>query len=126
MLTVYLTEENLLKLLDQVTNPAAVSSCFLINGSANHLETLYLSKRNITTLLSKLERSRRGEQTYCAIIKNDVNHSKYPCSQQFFVIATDTPFPNHCSIKVHALADEEYYTDRSPGPVNEKDLKREV
>ena len=33
------------------------------------MTTVYLSKRNLLTLLSKLERLERGEETACAIVK---------------------------------------------------------
>jgi len=33
------------------------------------METLYLSRRNLLTLLSKLDRKEKGESTTCAIVK---------------------------------------------------------
>ena len=71
------------------------------------METLYLSRRNLLTLLSKLDRKKNGEMTQCCIIKCDNQHPKYPQSMD--------------SIAVHAIEDDEYYTDRIPGYVNEKD-----
>ena len=39
---------------------------------------VYLSKRNVLTLLSKLNRLAEGEHTYCTLIKQDDRHSTYP------------------------------------------------
>lgn len=71
------------------------------------METLYLTRRNILTLLSKLDRKRNGEDSYCSIIKNDNQHSIYPQTMQ--------------SCLVTAIEDEDYYTDRDAGEVLDKD-----
>ena len=42
------------------------------------MEKLYLSQRNITTLLQKLDRVRNGETSPCTLIKNDTGHPVYP------------------------------------------------
>lgn len=42
------------------------------------MEMLYLSKRDITTLLAKLDSVRNGEVSACTIIKNDTAHPLYP------------------------------------------------
>ena len=42
------------------------------------MEKLYLSKRDITTLLAKLDSVRNGEVSACTIIKNDAAHPVYP------------------------------------------------
>lgn len=39
---------------------------------------VYLTRRNLLTLLSKLDRKRKGEKTACTIVKNDNLHEKYP------------------------------------------------
>lgn len=39
---------------------------------------LYLTRRNLLTLLSKLDRKRKGEETACTLVKNDNLHKKYP------------------------------------------------
>lgn len=39
---------------------------------------VYLTRRNLLTLLSKLDRKGRGERTACTIVKNDNLHDKYP------------------------------------------------
>ena len=55
---------------------------------------VFLSKRNILTLLSKLDRVRLGDQSQCTIIKHDNQHKKYP--------------QNHPEIAVVAVEDEDY------------------
>lgn len=57
---------------------------------------LFLSKRNLLTLLSKLERAERGESTACALIK-----SKGPSPD--FQQTMD-------EIMVVAVLDDEYYS----------------
>jgi len=68
---------------------------------------LYLSKRNLLTLLSKLERLERGEATACTIIK--------------FKIDTDPYRQTMTSIAVIAIPDEKYYTNRAAGPMHPLD-----
>lgn len=70
-------------------------------------QQLYLSRRNLETLLSKLNRKRQGEETSCTLIKRDTEHKKYPQT-----------IPE---IEVIAIEDGDYYTDRLPGPVHPKD-----
>jgi len=67
---------------------------------------VYLSRRNLLTLLNKLDRSKRGDPSACTIVKQDTVHPKYPCTHVTYVTA---------------LEDEEYYTDREPGGVLPKD-----
>lgn len=43
---------------------------------------VYLSRRNLLTLLSKLDRAAKGEETACTIIKTDNVHPKYPQSMK--------------------------------------------
>lgn len=69
--------------------------------------TVYLTRRNLLTLLSKLDRVRAGDQSACTLTKHDTSHPKYPCS-----VVT----------KVTAVEDENYYTDRDPGRVHESDF----
>ena len=66
------------------------------------MEHIYLTRRNLLTLLSKLDRKKAGEETERTIVKNDTVHPTYPCSSPTVVTA---------------LEDEEYYTDRKPGKV---------
>lgn len=71
--------------------------------------TVYLSRRNLLTLLSKLDRNANGDcdVSACCIIKNDNTHPVYPQTMK--------------SIYVIAIEDEVYYTDRLPGVVHPKD-----
>lgn len=56
---------------------------------------IYLSRRNLLTLLSKLDRQANGDETMCTIIKNrNPSPSYQQTMQQIAVIAVD---------------DEEYY-----------------
>lgn len=68
---------------------------------------VYLSRRNLLALLSKLDRKAEGEDTACAIVKNDKAHPKYPQTM--------------ASIEVVAIEDDEYYTGRIAGAVHPKD-----
>lgn len=69
-------------------------------------EKVYLSRRNLITLLHKLNRQARGESTACTIIKNDNTHPTYPQSMP--------------SIMVIAVEDDVYY-NRKPGTVHHAD-----
>ena len=70
------------------------------------MKHVYLSRRNLLTLLSKLDAAIYGDTSACTIIKQDTVHPTYPCSDK---------------IAVTALEDAEYYTDREPGRVHPKD-----
>jgi len=72
------------------------------------MQKVYLSRKNLLTLLSKLDRLKNGESTSCTIIKSDTSHPKYPCSDE---------------IVITAIEDEEYYIDRKPGEIHPKDNK---
>lgn len=69
--------------------------------------TVYLTRRNLLSLLSKLDRAKAGEQTACALIKNDNAHPVYPQTMK--------------SIWVQAVEDDAYYTDRGAGEVHPSD-----
>jgi len=74
------------------------------------MERVYLTRRNLLTLLNKLDRVRRGEASEKTIIKNDTVHPKYPCSSV---------------IMVTAVEDEEYYEEgHLPGKVHPSDEPR--
>jgi hypothetical protein len=75
------------------------------------MQQLYLTRRNLLTLLSKLDRVRRGETSACTLVKQDTLHPIYPCSAVTLVTA---------------LEDEAYYTDRPAGPVHALDEPPEV
>lgn len=68
---------------------------------------VYLSRRNLNTLLNKLNGVKEGRGSFCSLIKNDTIHPKYPAS--------------HSDIVVTAVEDEDYYMDRAPGEVRKED-----
>ena len=70
------------------------------------MKTLYLSRRNLQTLLNKLDRTAAGDISACSIIKHDTAHPEYPCSDV---------------TQVFAIEDIAYYTDRMPGVIHPKD-----
>jgi hypothetical protein len=71
------------------------------------MKQLYLSRRNLLTLLSKLDRLEVGEETACSIIK--------------YANPTD-PYCNSIdSVMVTAIPDELFYTNRAPGEMHPKE-----
>lgn len=71
---------------------------------ASGMNIVYLTRRNLMTLLNKLDRGDDSSQT---IIKYDTVHEKYPCSTVTIVAAVE---------------DEDYYDDdRPPGDVHHLD-----
>ena len=71
---------------------------------------IYLSRRNLLTLLSKLDRQAAGDATACAIIK-----SANPAD----------PYCNTIDqVMVIAVPDDEFYTNRSPGAMHPADEAR--
>lgn len=70
----------------------------------SNMEQIYLSRRNLLTLISKLNRKAKGEPTVCTLLKQDTKHPIYPQTMK--------------QIMVTALEDDEYYKDREPGPIN--------
>lgn len=67
------------------------------------MEKIYLSRRNLLTLINKLDRVKSGGTSHCALIKGDTTHSKYPQTiDQIMVIAVE---------------DKDYYIDREAGEV---------
>jgi hypothetical protein len=75
------------------------------------MQKLYLTRRNLRTLIAKLDRNLKGGSSACTIVKTDTVHPNYPCSDV---------------IEVTALEDDEYYTDREPGlmhPADEKTIR---
>lgn len=71
------------------------------------MQTLYLSKRNLLTLLNKLERAEQGEETNCAIIK--------------YRNEEDPVVNTMKEIKVVAVFDEVLYNNRQAGVMHPKD-----
>ena len=62
---------------------------------------VYLTRRNLLTLLSKLDRVKAGGESACQLSKHDYTHDVYPQS--------------HCVIQVIGVEDADYYTDRPAG-----------
>lgn len=73
------------------------------------MQQLYLTRRNLQTLLNKLDRCRRDgpEASERTLIKGDTSHPDYPSTDE---------------IRVTAIEDEDYYTYRSAGDVYPEDL----
>jgi hypothetical protein len=71
------------------------------------LETIYLSRRNLLTLLSKLDRRATGDETACTLIKYDNT--------------TDPYRPSMDSCRVIAVEDKDYYITRESGIVHPAD-----
>ena len=72
--------------------------------------TIYLSRRNLLALLSKLDRQEAGDETACAIVKY-ANPSDPYCNtiDQVMVIA---------------VPDDEFYANRQPGAMHPLDEVR--
>lgn len=68
---------------------------------------VYLSRRNLLTLLSKLDRKAAGMDTQATLIKRDKTHPIYPQTM--------------AAIEVVAIEDAEYYNSRLPGDVHPDD-----
>lgn len=84
----------------------------------NHL---YLSRRNLLTLLSKLDRVKAGESSACTLIKRDYLHKKYPQSPEEITITAIEDDDNQPMV-ITAIEDEDYYSDREPGEVHPFDI----
>jgi hypothetical protein len=75
------------------------------------VEHVFLSRRNLLTLLNKLDRKATGDNsTLCTIIKNDDAHTKYPQSCPTIVVT--------------AIDDDEYYDTREAGKVHPLDTPK--
>jgi hypothetical protein len=70
-------------------------------------EQIFLSRRHLLVLLSKLDRKAKGDDTACTIIK-------YRNKDDPFVQTMD-------SIAVTAVEDADYYVNRTPGEMHPKD-----
>ena len=73
------------------------------------MEQIYLSRRNLLALLSKLDRKKQGDNTQCTIIK-------YRTETDPYVNSIDC-------VSITAIEDEDFY-NREPGKVHPKDVKR--
>lgn len=72
---------------------------------------VYLSKRNLLTLLSKLDRFEKGEETKCAIIK-------YANPLDPYFLRMDSSVEE---VMVIAIPDDKYYVGRGAGEVHPED-----
>ena len=79
------------------------------------MDHVFLSRRNLLTLLSKLDRKAAGEETTCSIIKNDNAHLEYPQTIAHIMVTAIE------DIEVHAVEDADYYTQREAGPMLAQD-----
>ena len=70
---------------------------------------IYLSRRNLEVLLSKLDRKKAGEDTHCTIVK--------------FKNKDDPFVQTLAKVSIQAVEDEEYYVNRPAGAMHEKDVK---
>lgn len=72
------------------------------------IHKIYLSRRNLLSLLSKLDRKKAGEETACTLLKSDSAHEKYPQTMEECLVT--------------AVEDQEYYEEgRPPGYVHPSD-----
>ena len=72
---------------------------------------VYLSKRNLLTLLSKLDRFEKGEETKCAIIK-------YANPLDTYCLRMESSVEE---VMVIAIPDDKYYVGRGAGEVHPED-----
>ncbi len=75
------------------------------------MEKIYLSRRNLQTLLNKLDRRANDcatEYTACTIIKYDNSNPRFPQTVP--------------AVMITAVEDDEYYADREPGAVHPLDV----
>jgi len=93
---------NLLGDADYIEEAAKVLSIATAQQNKVHI---YLSRRNLLTLLAKLDVVKEGNPSSCTIIKKDTEHPKYPQS--------------HPHIFVTGVENEEYYFDREFGLMRE-------
>lgn len=65
-------------------------------------EQIFLSRKNLQTLLNKLDRNKQDPgASQCTLLKCDNQHAKYPQSMPEIVVT--------------AVEDDDYYADRNPG-----------
>ena len=76
------------------------------------VEHLFLSRRNLQVLLSKLDRKQAGDQTHCAIIKRQGPSNNFRQTAPVVVVA--------------AVEDDEYYgaQDRPAGDMHPADTPK--
>jgi len=72
------------------------------------MDRVYLTRRNLLALLSKLDRNKQNPgDSACTIVKRDNVHPKYPQTSP--------------AIFVTAVEDDDYYSNRRPGPMHPAD-----
>lgn len=74
----------------------------------NEYARVFLSRRNLLTLLAKLDGVKAGRPSSCTIIKQDMVHPTMP--------------QTHRRMEIIAVEDEAYYIDRGPGVMREDSL----
>jgi len=72
------------------------------------MKKVYLSRRNLKTLLSKLDRVKAGEESACTLVK-------YQNTTDPFVQTID-------EVSIIAVEDDKYYTNRPAGEVHPADV----
>ena len=65
---------------------------------------VFLTRRNLLTLLEKLDHVKSGGASQCTIVKSDTVHPTHP------IVGAD-------NVRITAVEDEDYYTDRTAGDV---------
>jgi len=129
MIQLFLTRNDLSLLLAALNAkapaPRIVKSAMGDHYPDQQADTIYISRRNITTLLSKLDRAKAGEATACTLVKNDTEHSTYPCTRRAALTAVEAHVPCMSGANIFAVEDDVYYTDRKPGPMHPKDARDE-
>lgn len=73
------------------------------------MERIFLSRKNLQALLSKLDRVKAGDHSFCTIIKRDNQHPTMAQSM------------DEC--QVTAVENEDYYIDREAGAVFSADAE---
>lgn len=76
-------------------------------------QRVYLSRRNLNVLLSKLDRKKAGDVTACTIIKDN-----FPGDHPFF---NDLFEP----LMIVAIEDEDLYSNREPGEMHPADERKQ-
>lgn len=74
---------------------------------------IYLSKRNLQVLLSKVERFEAGQETNCAIIKYNNHLDPYNMTI------------NEDCVMIVAVPDKQYYVNREAGVMHPLDTPKE-
>lgn len=95
------------------------------------MEKLYLSRRNITTLLQKLDSVRDGAVSACTIIKNEFAHPVYPQSlRRIAVVAIEEHdrylpgiSPRLCLSRSALMLLQDHLDRQTPGAIRIDDME---